>query len=395
MENKIESEFKEINKKILNLLDKSLSSIKIAVAWLSDKEILDLLIKKSSLGIDIEIITSDKNDKETVDEFFLKLKSSNALVLKINSIDDSIMHHKFCIIDERILITGSYNWSYNAKNNFENILIIKDESIIKSFLNEFLNIKKYSIEYFENNKEGEGNKISEFILNIRENIEDGYNKGVLGIPIKKDSDEINSLKFFSNELILITAKSEVFSRNLVFNFAFYFSFRHNLKSLFIGLSDNIHQIAMQFNTLIKTVRKDASDFDNKIFLASGIELLSPTLDNIVNTIKQYKDKHDINIVCIDYIEIIKFNSLEILKFLKLLSIQLNVPIFISSYLELKELRNNNLLIHPDKVLYVDIEESEREPYSILNLNIKTVKSRKGIINDCAVEYFSDVGYYQF
>jgi phosphatidylserine/phosphatidylglycerophosphate/cardiolipin synthase-like enzyme len=33
------------------------------------------------------------------------------------------MHHKFCIIDGYVVITGSYNWSYNAENNDENILI--------------------------------------------------------------------------------------------------------------------------------------------------------------------------------------------------------------------------------------------------------------------------------
>jgi phosphatidylserine/phosphatidylglycerophosphate/cardiolipin synthase-like enzyme len=35
------------------------------------------------------------------------------------------MHHKFCLIDDRILINGSYNWSYPARRNEENILVLR------------------------------------------------------------------------------------------------------------------------------------------------------------------------------------------------------------------------------------------------------------------------------
>jgi hypothetical protein len=49
------------------------------------------------------------------------------------------MHNKFCIIDNKVLINGSYNWTYYAENkNHENILIIKDEKhVIDAFDQEF------------------------------------------------------------------------------------------------------------------------------------------------------------------------------------------------------------------------------------------------------------------
>ncbi|NJK62165.1 MAG: hypothetical protein HC921_05290 [Synechococcaceae cyanobacterium SM2_3_1] len=35
------------------------------------------------------------------------------------------MHHKFAVIDESIVVTGSHNWSQGAnRNNDENVLII-------------------------------------------------------------------------------------------------------------------------------------------------------------------------------------------------------------------------------------------------------------------------------
>ncbi len=48
------------------------------------------------------------------------------------------MHNKVFIIDNKTVITGSFNPSSNAnKNNDENILIIHDKDIASNFLEEF------------------------------------------------------------------------------------------------------------------------------------------------------------------------------------------------------------------------------------------------------------------
>ena len=48
------------------------------------------------------------------------------------------MHHKVIIIDESILITGSYNFSRNAETqNDENVLVIHNPELAARFLKEF------------------------------------------------------------------------------------------------------------------------------------------------------------------------------------------------------------------------------------------------------------------
>lgn len=55
----------------------------------------------------------------------------------------NLMHHKFCIIDERLLITDSYNWTNNAElNNHENVIISNDLSLVLQFNAEFIELKK-------------------------------------------------------------------------------------------------------------------------------------------------------------------------------------------------------------------------------------------------------------
>jgi phosphatidylserine/phosphatidylglycerophosphate/cardiolipin synthase-like enzyme len=57
------------------------------------------------------------------------------------------MHHKFAIIDNRLLLTGSYNWTFAANNkNEENLMVIDDPEIIIRYQNQFekLWFEKYS-----------------------------------------------------------------------------------------------------------------------------------------------------------------------------------------------------------------------------------------------------------
>ncbi|KAK4813391.1 hypothetical protein QYF61_004728 [Mycteria americana] len=52
--------------------------------------------------------------------------------------EDGYMHHKFAIVDRRMLITGSLNWTTQAiQNNRENVLVVEDAEYVKPFLEEF------------------------------------------------------------------------------------------------------------------------------------------------------------------------------------------------------------------------------------------------------------------
>jgi phosphatidylserine/phosphatidylglycerophosphate/cardiolipin synthase-like enzyme len=52
-----------------------------------------------------------------------------------------LMHHKVILVDQQIVITGSYNFSYNAEhNNDENTLIIHSPDIAAEYMAEFQEI---------------------------------------------------------------------------------------------------------------------------------------------------------------------------------------------------------------------------------------------------------------
>ncbi|NXT22467.1 PLD6 hydrolase, partial [Syrrhaptes paradoxus] len=52
--------------------------------------------------------------------------------------ESGYMHHKFAIVDRRMLITGSLNWTTQAmQNNRENVLVVEEAEYVKPFLDEF------------------------------------------------------------------------------------------------------------------------------------------------------------------------------------------------------------------------------------------------------------------
>lgn len=58
--------------------------------------------------------------------------------LRIAGAEVGFMHHKFCVIDDSVAITGSYNWTYYAETrNVENIVISDNSDIVMLFSAEF------------------------------------------------------------------------------------------------------------------------------------------------------------------------------------------------------------------------------------------------------------------
>lgn len=137
-----EAIFENIAARIQEEIQKAQKSIYIAVAWFTNKTLFKQLLIKSREGCAIHIIISNDeiNNNSSLD--FEQLRKHNGKVYKIGNGDTDLMHNKFCVIDYNTVITGSYNWSYKAANNFENIVVnYNDTSLAEQFVNEFIQIK--------------------------------------------------------------------------------------------------------------------------------------------------------------------------------------------------------------------------------------------------------------
>ena len=133
-------------KEIIKNINQAEAFINIAMYIFTDREIALPLTKAHERGVKVRLYL----DKEQVEYQYSQSRFlvQKGIKTRISS-NNYIMHHKFAIIDNRILLTGSYNWTFSANNrNDENLMIIDDLEIIEIFQNQFINLwtNKYSLE---------------------------------------------------------------------------------------------------------------------------------------------------------------------------------------------------------------------------------------------------------
>lgn len=138
-----EAIFENIAERIQYEISKSKDSIFIAVAWFTNKKIFKELVKKAENGCKIHLIISADHINESSSIDFNLLNKNSSKVFKVGNGDTELMHNKFCVIDHCHVITGSYNWSYKAENNFENVVVTNNDTILaEQFISEFDRIRK-------------------------------------------------------------------------------------------------------------------------------------------------------------------------------------------------------------------------------------------------------------
>lgn len=134
--NETEAHFQNIQNKILSELSKARVTIIVAVAWFTNQTLADKLIEKYKEGLDIRVLLYDDYTNRNH-----HAELSHIIVKMVKSLRGGKMHDKFCVIDNQVVITGSYNWSSNAEfRNDENITILRDNQRASDFSVEFRNL---------------------------------------------------------------------------------------------------------------------------------------------------------------------------------------------------------------------------------------------------------------
>ncbi|MGM0553267.1 MAG: phospholipase D-like domain-containing protein [Pseudomonadota bacterium] len=129
MEPEITAHFDDIHEVLLREIHSAETSIVSAVAWFTDREILNALLYRASHGVSVRVaITDDDINRPPKGPSFDSLIDLGGEIHRIRSGSrrESLMHHKFCVIDQSTVITGSYNWTRRARENAENITVVRN-----------------------------------------------------------------------------------------------------------------------------------------------------------------------------------------------------------------------------------------------------------------------------
>ncbi len=132
------SVFEEIQEKILEEINSANFLIWVAVSWFTDPVLYDALVKKRKSGLNVRVIIIDDEINRNSGLNFEKGFSTKRVKPEWNF--NNIMHQKYCIIDLKEALHGSYNWTKKAKFNQESMDILEGRELVEPFAKEFVKL---------------------------------------------------------------------------------------------------------------------------------------------------------------------------------------------------------------------------------------------------------------
>lgn len=129
----------EVAERLKGLIQAAQESIHFLAYAFTDDELAAALVEASNRGLEVGGVMDAAQARSNIAsdyEFFVE----NGLDVRLDDRPGK-MHHKVLIIDKAIVVTGSYNFSNNARTrNDENTLIIHDKEVAEVYLGEFQRI---------------------------------------------------------------------------------------------------------------------------------------------------------------------------------------------------------------------------------------------------------------
>ncbi|MEL6439954.1 MAG: phospholipase D-like domain-containing protein [Cyanobacteria bacterium J06621_8] len=140
---------------IAETLAQASQSIDLALFVFSEQKLADVLQQKSQQGLEIQGVFDSgfafRDYSEVLDLKGVTLPRDCQIEANNNPWSNPLgtigipllvsgdkLHHKFSVIDQQLVISGSHNWSYAAnQNNDETLMIIRNQTVAQQFMQEF------------------------------------------------------------------------------------------------------------------------------------------------------------------------------------------------------------------------------------------------------------------
>lgn len=136
----VEVHFEDIEAQIVEQIRVAKFTIWVAVAWFTNKTLMRELYNKKQEGVNVRLVVLDDeintNYGFNYEDFFETKRVAKT------GFYGNIMHHKFCIVDFKTVIHGSYNWTSKANWNKETISVEQSRELAEKYAAEFVKLIK-------------------------------------------------------------------------------------------------------------------------------------------------------------------------------------------------------------------------------------------------------------
>ncbi len=123
-------------------IDDSKNNLKVSAYQLTNQDLIERILSAKQRGVEVEVLLDRTQASGVAQKIFFE-KGINCYIDKKHK----IMHHKFLIVDDMHVQTGSFNYTKNAETrNAENAIYLKNEpNLANQYNQEFGRIKKTAI----------------------------------------------------------------------------------------------------------------------------------------------------------------------------------------------------------------------------------------------------------
>uniref|UniRef100_A0A1B6C9T7 Mitochondrial cardiolipin hydrolase n=1 Tax=Clastoptera arizonana TaxID=38151 RepID=A0A1B6C9T7_9HEMI len=120
---------------ILNNINSSKKSLDIVLYMMTIKSLADAIIRAQRRGVKVRFIA----DETMANSSGSKVRFLQCAGIPVRSRPSIyLMHHKFAIVDDYLLMTGSFNWTLQAAiGNWDNMIITTEIDYVRSHKQEF------------------------------------------------------------------------------------------------------------------------------------------------------------------------------------------------------------------------------------------------------------------
>lgn len=125
----------ECGREILGKINSAKKSIELAIYHFTSRALSRALVMAAKRGVIVRVFL----DSENAHEYYSKANflKKNGVLVKLEK-GEGLMHNKFCIIDDELVISGSYNWTTSADlKNDENVIFINSKEVARIYRIQF------------------------------------------------------------------------------------------------------------------------------------------------------------------------------------------------------------------------------------------------------------------
>lgn len=125
----------DCRRKLLDLCVAARTTLDISVFTISDDRLTQAVVNAHQRGVIVRIVTDDDKSQDEGSDVDYLIAQGIAVRMDISP---NHMHHKFAVIDQRVLVNGSFNWTRSASDyNQENILVTDEPVLVTAYIREF------------------------------------------------------------------------------------------------------------------------------------------------------------------------------------------------------------------------------------------------------------------